>query len=115
MKETFKKVFPGVRSLEHKEVPVVKEKVETMNFNRYKYANEKKKIVKEEIKRISRINKVGKKRCSKWNSVKHFARDCTSSNSNINTVLNSDQVHLTLFNADTRHRIVINDSNIKTS
>ena len=49
MKETFKKVFSDI----------VKEKVETMNFNHYKYANEKNSY-REELEQILQINKVGK-------------------------------------------------------
>ena len=57
MKETLKKVFPDVSSLEHKNVPVIKE-VETINFNCSKNANEKN-LIEEETKEISLINKVG--------------------------------------------------------
>ena len=41
VKETFKKVFSDIPSLEHKTFPVIKEKVETINFHHYKYVNKK--------------------------------------------------------------------------
>ena len=49
------------------------------------------------------------------NSTKHFEHDCTDSRNNTNTVIDSDQVHFTLFNMDTCYQNVINDSNRKTS
>ena len=51
-----KKVFSDVSSLEHKNVPV--KEVELINFNHYKNAT--KYFIKEEMERISLINKVAK-------------------------------------------------------
>ena len=53
--------------------------------------------------------------CLKCNSAKHFACNCTGPRNNIITVVESDQVHLTLFNVDTHYQNVIHDSNIKMS
>ena len=73
-----------VSSLEHKKVPVVKEKVETMNFNHYMYTNKKKSHRRGNGANI--VDKHGRQKCNfKCNSVKHFAHDCTGSRSNINS------------------------------
>ena len=48
MKKTFKKVFSDISSLEHKNVPVVKEEVEMIDFNCVKIAK-KKNLIKEEM------------------------------------------------------------------
>ena len=53
--------------------------------------------------------------CFKCNSAQHFVRKCIGSRNNCNTVMESDQVHFTLFNVDTSYRHVIDDSNIKMS
>ena len=47
----------------------------------------------------------------KCNSAQHFAHDCTGSRNNINTVIESDQAHFTLFNVNTCYQNIINDSN----
>ena len=39
--------------------------------------------------------------CFKCNSAKHFVHDGTGLRNNINTVMDSNQVHFTLFNMDT--------------
>ena len=59
VKETFKKVVSDILSLEHKKFPVIKEKVETINFHHYKYAN-KKRLTDEKMEQISMINKEAK-------------------------------------------------------
>ena len=41
------------------------------------------------------------KYCFKCNSAKHFVHDCICSRNKINTVMDTDQVHFTLFNVDT--------------
>ena len=50
-------MFSGVLSLEHKNIPVIKE-VETINFSCYKDVNEKN-LMEEEMKKISLKDKVG--------------------------------------------------------
>ena len=47
IKEILKKVFSDVSSLEHKNVPAVKEEVEMINFNHYR--NTKEKLTREEL------------------------------------------------------------------
>ena len=42
MKDTLTKVFSDISSLGHKNVPVMKEEVETINFSCYKDVNNKK-------------------------------------------------------------------------
>ena len=59
MKETLKKEFSDVLSLKLKNVPVVKEEVEKINFSCYKDVNEKN-LMEKEMKQISLVNKVGK-------------------------------------------------------
>ena len=54
MKDTFKKVISDVSSLEHKNVSVMKEVVEKINFNCYKDVNEK-----NLMEWISPVNKAG--------------------------------------------------------
>ena len=54
--------------------------------------------------------------CSfKCNSAQHFVCDCTGLWNNINTVVESDQIHFTLFNVSSHYQNVMNDSNIKMS
>ena len=49
MKGTLKKVFSDISSLEHKNVPAVKEEVEMINFNHYRNSKEKN-LIDEAIK-----------------------------------------------------------------
>ena len=53
--------------------------------------------------------------CFKCNLAKHFVCDTTGSRNNINAIIESDQVHFTLFNVDPRYQNIINDTNIKMS
>ena len=93
-KETLKKVFSGVSSLEHKNVPVLKE-VETIMPTKISY---------EGGNGVNFLDKQGRLKCGfKCNSAKHFVHDCTGSRNNINIVLDSVQVHFTLFNVDTHY------------
>ena len=57
IKETLKQVFSDISSLEYKNVCVVKEEVEMMNFNFYRNSLEKN-LIKEEIDWIPLIDKV---------------------------------------------------------
>ena len=58
-REICKRVF-GVSSQEPLKVPICEEKMETINFNCYKYANKKKNLILEEMEQLSRISKEGK-------------------------------------------------------
>ena len=55
--------------------------------------------------------------CFKYNLAKHFAPDCTSFSprNDVNTVVDSDLVHFLLFNVDSHHLTLVNDSDIKIS
>ena len=92
----------------------MKEEVETIFFSCYKNVNDK-------SSNAGRIGanffyKQGRlKCCFKCNSAKHFACDCTGLRNSIDTVMQSDRVHFTLFNVDTHYINAINDSNIKMS
>ena len=95
MKETLKKEFSDISSLEHKKVPVVKEEVERINFSCYKDDNEKKSYG--EGNGVNFSCKQGRQKCCfKCNSANPFVCDCTGLRNNINTVIESDQVHFTL-------------------
>ena len=103
-------MFSDVSSLEHKDVSAVKEWVEMMSFNHYRNTIEKQSY-QGGYKWIPLTDKI--MCCNKWNSAQHFACDCTGLRKNTNTVMDSNQVHVTLFNVDTHYRNVINDSNIR--
>ena len=79
--ETLK--FSDISSLEDKNVPVVKEEVETMNFSHYKDVNVKK--FHAGGNGVNFFCKQGKhKHCFKCNSAQHFVCDCTDTRNNIN-------------------------------
>ena len=87
MKRTFKKVFSDISSLEHKNVPLVKE-VETINFSRCKDVNEKKKSYGR--RKGANFCKQGRlKHCFKCNSAQHLIHDRTGLRNNINFVMES--------------------------
>ena len=90
-KETFKKVFSDVSSLEHKNVPAVKEEVETINFNHYRNTKKKPYWAGNEVNLSDKQDRL--MCCFKYNSTKHFAHDCTDLRNNTNIVMDSDQIH----------------------
>ena len=111
MKGTLKKMFSDISSTEHKTVPANKVEIETVNFNQY--WREQKTY---QANKTNPIDKQGKIICSfKCNSAKHFARNCTSFSlrNDINTVVDSDQIHFPLFNFNSHYWMLINNSNIK--
>ena len=97
MKETLKKVFSDISSLQHKNAPIVKEEVKTINFNHYKNVYEKRSY--QGWNGVNLSDKQGRlKCCFKCNSAQHFVHDYAGLRNNINTVIDSDQIYFTLFN-----------------
>ena len=108
-------VFSDISSIEYKTVPAIWEEVETVNFNQYQSGWEQKTYQGNKTNPIDCQDK--KISHSKCNWAKHIVWDCSSfsSRNDINTVVDSDQVHNSLFNVNSPNRTLINDSNIKMS
>ena len=110
MKYTLRKVFSDNLSAEYKTVHAYKEELEIVNFNRFRRSRKQKTYRRNTTISIERQGKI--MRGLKCNSTEHFARDCFSFR-NINTVVDSDQVHFSLFSVNSRYQTLIKDSNIK--
>ena len=83
-KRKLKKCFLIYHHWSTKNVPAVKEGVETINFNHYRNTKEKD-FIKEEMEQIPLIDKV--RLCAECNSAKCYTHDCTSSKNNINSMI----------------------------
>ena len=109
MKDTLKTLFSDISSIEYKTVPAIKEEVELVNFNQHWNSREQKTYWGNKTNPIDRPDKIIL--WFKCNLAKHFAQDCSSFSSRnyINTVMDSDQAHFSLFNDDSCYWIFIND------